>query len=146
MSETTAYREEREATETTGVVEGPMERRGWRKIRRLMHEVASADTARAPFAQFVKDQVIDLIGMTGSCFCQPLPTNLDANAARAYEWQDRPGAHRGQAEAKWHVYPELYAAACGGHRRTWRSSSSRCSYRCRGAPVESSLESPSRRW
>ncbi len=73
-------------------------------------QLAVADAAGQPFAQFVKDHVLDPIGMSASCFCQPLPANLDANAARAYEWQGRPEDHRGSAEAKWHVYPELYAA------------------------------------
>ena len=73
-------------------------------------QLAVADAAGTPFAQFVKDHVLDPIGMGVSCLCQPLPANLDANAARGYEWQDRPDEHRGSAEAKWHVYPELYAA------------------------------------
>ena len=73
-------------------------------------QLAVADAAGQPFAQLVKDHAWTPIDMSASCFCQPLPVDLHANAARAYEWQDRPEDHRGSAEAKWHVYPELYAA------------------------------------
>ncbi|HJO02610.1 MAG TPA: serine hydrolase domain-containing protein [Acidobacteriota bacterium] len=71
---------------------------------------ATADAVGEPFADFANDQVLDPIGMEDSCFCQPLPASLAANAARAYEWQGRPDEHGGSAEPKWHVYPELYAA------------------------------------
>ena len=54
--------------------------------------------------------MLDPIGMTSSCFCQPLPPEKDANAARAYGWAVRQDRFIGRGDGKWHVYPELYAA------------------------------------
>ena len=48
--------------------------------------------------------------MTSSCYCQPLPAEQDANAARAYGWAVRQDRFIGRGDGKWHVYPELYAA------------------------------------
>ena len=48
--------------------------------------------------------------MVHSCFCQPLPSELDRNAARSYGSGVRQDGFVGRGDAKWHVYPELYAA------------------------------------
>ena len=65
---------------------------------------ALSDARGRPFAELMRDDVLRPIGMTRSTFEQPLPPELDANAARAHSGE---GASMG---AKWHVYPELAAA------------------------------------
>ncbi len=73
-------------------------------------QLALSDVMDRPFAKIVKETVLDPIGMTHSCFCQPLPPELDRNAARAHGWVVRQDGFIGRGDAKWHVYPELYAA------------------------------------
>jgi CubicO group peptidase (beta-lactamase class C family) len=73
-------------------------------------QLALSDSQGRPFAEILQSSVLDPIGMSHSCFCQPLPPERDANAARAHGTivdQDRAV---GRGGAKWHVYPELYAA------------------------------------
>jgi CubicO group peptidase (beta-lactamase class C family) len=67
-------------------------------------QLALSDARGRPFADILRDDVLRPIGMTRSTYQQPLPPELDRNAARAH---DRNGRSRG---AKWHVYPELAAA------------------------------------
>lgn len=69
----------------------------------LMQQALS-DARRRPFAEILRDDVLQPLGMTRSTFEQPLPADFDRNAARAHSGQ---GTARG---AKWHVYPELAAA------------------------------------
>lgn len=71
---------------------------------------ALADKTGVPFAAYLQKAVLDFIGMTKSCFCQPLPPERDANAARSYGWVVRQDGFIGRGDAKWKVYPELYAA------------------------------------
>lgn len=71
---------------------------------------ALEDALGRPFAEIVQKSVLDPIGMTSSCYCQPLPPEKDRNAARAYGWAVRQDGYIGRGGAKWHVYPELYAA------------------------------------
>ncbi len=69
----------------------------------LMQQALS-DALRRPFAEIMADGVLGPIGMNNSSFVQPLPPELDANAARAHS---RSGESMGP---KWHVYPEMAAA------------------------------------
>lgn len=71
---------------------------------------ALEDALGKPFAKILQESVLDPIGMTSSCYCQPLPPEKDKNAARAYGWAVRQDGYIGRGGAKWHVYPELYAA------------------------------------
>lgn len=67
-------------------------------------QLALTDAVGRPFAPLLRDWVLDPIGMERSTFEQPLPAELDRNAARAHD-------PRGEAMGpKWHVYPELAAA------------------------------------
>lgn len=65
---------------------------------------ALVDARGRPFADILRETVLDPIGMTRSTFEQPLDAEWDRNAARA---QDGEGQGRGP---KWHVYPEQAAA------------------------------------
>ena len=65
---------------------------------------ALSDALGRPFAEILRDEVLGPIGMDRSTFQQPLPPELDANAARAHS---REGEAMGP---KWRVYPELAAA------------------------------------
>lgn len=69
----------------------------------LMQQALS-DARRRPFADILREDVLQPLGMTRSTFEQPLPAGYDRNAARGHSSQ---GTARG---AKWHVYPELAAA------------------------------------
>lgn len=69
----------------------------------LMQQALSEARGR-PFADLMHDDVLGPIGMENSTFQQPLPPDLDRNAARAH-------SREGQAfPARWNVYPELAAA------------------------------------
>ena len=65
---------------------------------------ALSDARGRPFADIMRDDVLDPIGMVNSSYQQPIDPRRDRNAARAH---DREGRSRG---AKWHVYPEMAAA------------------------------------
>jgi CubicO group peptidase (beta-lactamase class C family) len=65
---------------------------------------ALSDARGRPFADIMRDDVLDPIGMVNSSYQQPIDPRQDRNAARAH---DREGRSRG---AKWHVYPEMAAA------------------------------------
>ena len=67
-------------------------------------ELALSDALGRPFADIVREYVLDPVGMTRSSFEQPLPPDRDRNAARGHV---RDGDLDGP---KWHVYPELAAA------------------------------------
>ena len=57
-----------------------------------------------PFAEIMRELVLEPVGMTHSTYEQPLPAEMDRTAARA---------HNGDGKAmdtKWHVYPEQAAA------------------------------------
>lgn len=73
-------------------------------------QLALADATGREFSEYLQQVVLDPIGMTDSCFCQPLPADKDPNAARSYGWVVRQDGYIGRGGAKWHVYPELYAA------------------------------------
>lgn len=63
-----------------------------------------ADAAGKPFADYMREAVLEPIGMTRSTYEQPLPESLWANAARAHSAQGR------LIDAGWHNYPEQAAA------------------------------------
>ena len=65
---------------------------------------ALEDARGRPFADILRDDVLGPIGMDDSSFEQPLPADLDENAARGH---DAEGEAMGP---KWHVYPERAAA------------------------------------
>jgi CubicO group peptidase (beta-lactamase class C family) len=65
---------------------------------------ALADARGKPFAQIMRDDVLDPIGMARSSYEQPISPENDRNAARAHSGE---GTSRGP---KWHVYPEMAAA------------------------------------
>ena len=65
---------------------------------------ALTDARGRSFAEIMRDDVLQPIGMTNSSFVQPISSENDRNAARAHDGE---GRSRG---AKWHVYPEQAAA------------------------------------
>jgi len=67
-------------------------------------QLLMTDALKRPFADILRDTVLQPIGMKHSTYEQPLSPGRDENAARAH---DRTGSAR---DAKWHVYPELAAA------------------------------------
>ncbi len=67
-------------------------------------QLALSDARGHPFADILRTDVLEPIGMVHSTFEQPLSAARDRNAARAH---NRNGQAMGQ---KWHVYPELAAA------------------------------------
>ncbi|MBX9929613.1 MAG: beta-lactamase family protein [Gemmatimonadaceae bacterium] len=92
-------------------VTGPlfMERAPWTAFEYsgggvTLMQLALTDARRRPFAEILRTDVLEPIGMSRSTFDQPLSAARDRNAARAH---DRAGKGRGP---KWHVYPELAAA------------------------------------
>ena len=75
-------------------------------------QLALSDVRGRPFEEILQETVLDPLGMTRSCFCQPLPAALHGNAARAGGSATGGNGNGPEAEprAEWHVYPELYAA------------------------------------
>ena len=73
-------------------------------------QLALSDALGKPFEEILQETVLDPLGMTRSCFCQPLPAALHANAARAGGSATGTAASGRAPRAPWHVYPELYAA------------------------------------
>lgn len=71
----------------------------------VLLQLALTERLGKPFAEIMRNSVLEPIGMTNSTFEQPLPPERDRNATRG---------HGGQGEKlgteKWHVYPELAAA------------------------------------
>jgi CubicO group peptidase (beta-lactamase class C family) len=65
---------------------------------------AVADVMNRPFADLMRELVLDPLGMADSTFELPLPAALAARAATAHPWNGV------QARGGWHVYPELAAA------------------------------------
>ncbi|MCY3966237.1 MAG: serine hydrolase [Acidobacteria bacterium] len=73
-------------------------------------QLALSDVRAKPFEQILQETVLDPLGMTRSCFCQPLPEALHGHAARAGGSTTGSAANDRKPRAPWHVYPELYAA------------------------------------
>lgn len=70
----------------------------------LIEQLALMDTLGKPFAEILREKVLDPIGMTNSTYEQPLPAAREAQAARAHSGSGRP------MNVKFHVYPEQAAA------------------------------------
>jgi len=62
------------------------------------------DVAGKPFPQLAQELVLGPRGMSRSAYAQPLPANLQANAAAGH------GADGAIVKGRWHTYPELAAA------------------------------------
>ncbi len=62
------------------------------------------DVAGRPFAQAVRELVLEPIGMSLSTYEQPLPESRWGEAATGYS------SDGDEVEGKWHVYPEMAAA------------------------------------
>jgi CubicO group peptidase (beta-lactamase class C family) len=62
------------------------------------------DISGKPFAEFMREQVLEKIGMKESAYDQPIPSSLEGAAAIGHlaTWAAVPG--------RWHVYPERAAA------------------------------------
>ena len=65
---------------------------------------ALEDARGLPFADVVRESVLEPIGMVNSAFVQPIAPERDRHAARAH------GNEGESLRVKWHVYPELAAA------------------------------------
>jgi CubicO group peptidase (beta-lactamase class C family) len=62
------------------------------------------DVTGKPFPQFMRETLLDTIGMTDSTYEQPLPPARAAMAATATHGDGTP------VPGKWHIYPEMAAA------------------------------------
>ena len=62
------------------------------------------DVTRKPFPAFMRETVLDKIGMSDSSYEQPLPTARAAMTASGTHIDGKP------VHGKWHVYPEMAAA------------------------------------
>jgi CubicO group peptidase (beta-lactamase class C family) len=65
---------------------------------------AVADATGRPFADLMRELILDPAGMKDSTFEQPLPPEKAARAAKAHPWNGVP------IQGGWHVYPEMAAA------------------------------------
>jgi CubicO group peptidase (beta-lactamase class C family) len=70
-----------------------------------VEQLVLTDAVGAPFAQIMRDWILQPLGMAGSTFECPLPAEFEHLAARAH---DHAGA---TMSARWHVYPEQAAAS-----------------------------------
>ncbi len=61
------------------------------------------DRTNTPFPQLMRELVLDPLGMTMSCFCQPLPAEMEARAAVGHDASGAPIAGR------WWTLPEMAA-------------------------------------
>jgi CubicO group peptidase (beta-lactamase class C family) len=62
------------------------------------------DVTGRPFPDFLQEAVLEPLGMTGSTFLQPLPSELAGGASAAHRVSGKP------IPGKWHTYPEMAAA------------------------------------
>ncbi|MBK8021989.1 MAG: beta-lactamase family protein [Chloroflexi bacterium] len=67
-------------------------------------QLAVMDVTGQAYAEFVRERVLDPLGMTRSTFAQPLHAHERDDAARAVDYRGEP------IEGGWHVYPEQAAA------------------------------------
>jgi CubicO group peptidase (beta-lactamase class C family) len=70
----------------------------------MIAQLTLTDAVGVPFADIMRDWVLDPIGMTNSTFECPLPADRERQTARAH---DDSGKGMG---VRWHVYPEQAAA------------------------------------
>ena len=70
----------------------------------LIMQLALMEALGRPFAEILRESVLDPLNMAHSTYEQPLPAALESKAARAH-------SREGKAmDAQWHVYPEQAAA------------------------------------
>lgn len=62
------------------------------------------DVDKLSFPEIMKKNVLDPLGMNDSTYLQPLPTELQKNAASGHNAMGMP------IPGKWHIYPEMAAA------------------------------------
>ena len=67
-------------------------------------QLAITDSLAKPFAEIMRERVLDPLKMTDSSYEQPLPSGREVKAARAHSGQGK------TMDAKSHVYPEQAAA------------------------------------
>lgn len=67
-------------------------------------QLALTEVTGMPFAELMRQKVLEPLGMSGSTYEQPIPDALAPRAARAHNAAGRPMG------APWHVYPEQAAA------------------------------------
>ena len=67
-------------------------------------QLAMTETLAKPFAEIMRESVLDPLGMVTSTYEQPLPAARESKAARAHSGQGK------SMDTKWHVYPEQAAA------------------------------------
>jgi len=67
-------------------------------------QLALADLTQKPFAQMMRELVLDPLGMRDSSYEQPLPPDRAQHASRAHSGQGK------SMGAVWHIYPEQEAA------------------------------------
>jgi CubicO group peptidase (beta-lactamase class C family) len=72
---------------------------GYTVLQQLM-----VDVSGKPFPAYMRDNVLQPLGMTNSTYEQPLPPAHAAGTATGYH------ASRAEVDGKWHVYPEMAAA------------------------------------
>jgi CubicO group peptidase (beta-lactamase class C family) len=62
------------------------------------------DVTGKPFPEFMREAVLDKIGMTNSSYEQPLPPSWAARTAGGSDGDGKP------VHGRWHIYPEMAAA------------------------------------
>ena len=62
------------------------------------------DVTSQPFPEFMRQNVLEPIGMTSSSYAQPLPPAMAASTAAGHYQDQRP------VRGRWHLYPEMAAA------------------------------------
>lgn len=72
---------------------------GYTVMQKMLTDITGME-----FPGLMDEYVISKIGMTNSTYQQPLPANLEENAAAAYRTGGR------MVEGRWHTYPEMAAA------------------------------------
>jgi CubicO group peptidase (beta-lactamase class C family) len=70
----------------------------------VIMQLALMETLGRPFAEILRESVLDPLNMANSTYEQPLPAALASKAARAHNREGK------AMDAKWHVYPEQAAA------------------------------------
>lgn len=70
----------------------------------MLQQLVLSDAREMPFAQLMRERVLEPLGMAESTYEQPLPASWAEKAARAHS------AKGESRDEPWHVYPELAAA------------------------------------
>lgn len=70
----------------------------------MIAQLLVSDATGQPIARFIKESVLDPIGMKHSSYEQPMPTSLENSAASGHNGAGVP------IKGKWNIYPEQVAA------------------------------------